>query len=216
MTRRRSIAGVALLSAAALAVPSSAFADAPEFTLDGQAAQDSAVTSAAICAATPDGEGTTACFSTEATYLRSQAATVRAGGTPAGWAAVPTDTDREALAAAYDAEAASAGGIGLAVASDCGYADTRIWTGANKGGTAGAQGATGSGVWLNYSSTYNNKVSSYNTTNRSWATRWHDLPDGGGAYYGPVSRCEYESNLAGRTMGDGGSANDRFSSFAGW
>ncbi len=216
MTRRRSIAGTALLSAVALAVPASALADAPEFTFDGQAAQGSVVTSSAICAATPDAQGTTACFSTEATYLHSQAATVRAGGTPAGWAAVPAGTDREALASAYDAEAASTGSVGLAVASDCRYVDTRIWTGANKGGTAGTQGMTGPGIWLNYSSTYNNKVSSYNTTNDVWDTRWHDLANGGGAYYGPVSRCEYESNLAGRTMGDGGSANDRFSSFAGW
>jgi hypothetical protein len=217
---RRALLATLVVGTACLAPAAVASAD-ETFTLDGQASTQAAILAAgAICGAGPNDAGVNECFSTEEAMATAQAAAVRAGELPAGWGVIPaTPAEREALAQSFEDE--GAGGSSAARASlllgSCGWVNTHIYTDANQLGTHGTQGATGTNVWLNYSSTYNNKVSSFATSNDdTWDTRWHDLADGGGAYYGPIGSCVTNNNLAGTNMNDGVTANDRFSSFAGW
>lgn len=216
---RRALLATLVVGTACLAPAAVASAD-ETFTLDGQASTQAAILAAgAICGAGPNDAGVNECFSTEEAMATAQAAAVRAGELPAGWGVIPaTPAEREALAQSFDADAAGAGGGGgmsLLSFVTC-STSTQIATGTSGGGTTGTQGATGTNVWKNYSSTYNNLVSSYRTTNQAWDTRWHDLQDGGGAYYGPIGSCVTDNDLSGNTMNDSGTADNRFSSFAGW
>ncbi|WP_320672534.1 hypothetical protein [Patulibacter defluvii] len=214
--RRLLLAGAAALVAGI--VPATANAD-ELFTLDGQPSTQAAIVAAgAICGAAPNDSGVNECFSTYELLATAQAAAVRAGELPPGWGVIPaTQPEREALAQAFDADAGGSASKGVSLlAFDACKASTQVATGTSGGGTVGTQGQTGTNVWQNYSSTYSNQISSFRTTNQAWDTRWHDLQDGAGAYYGPIGTCVTDNDLSNNTMNDGGTANDRFSSFAGW
>jgi hypothetical protein len=79
----------------------------------------------------------------------------------------------------------------------------------------GATGYTGVGRWLNYVDAYDNKTSSF-WNEGGYVARWHDYANGQGAYYGNGFECRYVQDLTPANMGDGGTANDRFSSVAMW
>lgn len=66
--------------------------------------------------------------------------------------------------------------------------------------------------WRNYSSSYDNQVSSF-WAKPGYTTRWHDYAYGGGAYYGNGYSCRFVEDLRNADMTDGGTANDRFSSW---
>jgi len=234
--RRRCIASVIAATAmlGVVSSPAMAVADPPgqdadhsgeQYTLDGKAAGRSAAERGGACVASPDGNGIVACFSSGNVLARTNAARVRAGELPLGYGAMPPNISRTELAAQFEREAktgetrpsGAARNDGSEVVPLAGYdcsigGQTRIWTGANYSGTVGWMGYTGNTYWRNYSSTFDNKVSSF------WAyagatTRWHDYRDGRGAYYGNGYSCRYVENLQNANMTDGGTANDRFTSW---
>ncbi len=59
--------------------------------------------------------------------------------------------------------------------------------------------------WKDYSSTYDNKVSSFWAMDNA-TTRWHDYAYGQGAYYGRGYACRYVEDLSNANMTDGGTA----------
>lgn len=241
----RLICGVAVLASAAFA-PATWAASAPpgsavnhageHFTLDGQPASAAAAASAATCAASPDANGAVACYSSAADLGSIGLQALKAGNLPPGYDTMPAGTTRSSLESLFG-RLASTGRIVPAVAAasaasvhhsrrhhvkahaadgyDCSNGYTYIYTDANFGGTSGHEGATGTNVWNNFSASYDNKVSSF-WADPNWQSRWHDYAYGGGAYYGNGDPCRYVVNLGNASMTDGGTANDRFSSFGNW
>lgn len=207
------------------------------YTLDGSASTQAAATASPhVCSAAPTADGSVVCFSSVKGLNSESAAALRAGGLPPGYLGIPPSVTRETLAQRFDAAAqrgsrtpvgaqtaarrSKAGRRRVAHAADgsscTGQSLTYIYTDANFGGTTGSQGWTGQNNWLNYSATYDNKVSSFWNSTTLFDSRWHDYANGGGAYYGNGFKCRYVNNLGNASMTDGGTANDRFSSFADW
>lgn len=205
------------------------------FTLDGQAADAQSAAAAATCSATPAHDGTVACFSSTSELGKLGAQALRAGHLPPGYASLPPGVDRSSLIVSFDRLANGGSSVPAAAKAtaasrrghkhppkarpasgyDCSGAYTWIYTDANFGGTSGHEGLTGTNVWDNFSATYDNKVSSF-WADPNWQSRWHDYAYGGGAYYGNGDPCRYVENLGNASMTDGGTANDRFSSFGNW
>lgn len=189
------------------------------YTLDGKMVPREQAESGQTCVGSPDADGVVACFSTMGGLARASAARLRAGELPLGYGALPPGVSRAELISRLDRMAARDSQLSPGTAARLldGYSCrtdpyTYIWNDAGYVGTSGTMGYTGNTYWRNYSSTYDNKVSSF------WAmdgatTRWHDYANGGGAYYGNGYACRYVDNLGNANMTDGGTANDRFSSW---
>lgn len=208
------------------------------YTLDGKAVSRQRAEQGQACVASPDDEGVVACFTTESDLSRTSAARLRAGQLPLGYGAMPPDISRKELAARFDRDAASgvparppsaarANAVKTAPSKkpsrrptyrrhdgyNCAIGPvTRIWIHSNYNGTVGEMGYTGNTFWRNYSATFDNAVSSFWAAT-SWTTRWHDYQDGNGAYYGNGFPCRFVENLQNGNMTDGGTANDRFTSW---
>ena len=185
------------------------------YTLDGAAAT-SAVGDAkgVVCAASPDANSVVACFSSAKKLGAAQLKAAEAGAIPPGFGTTTPKDGFRTLAAGGSALATPTTGSAVARDSYQCRSDlqTYIWNGANYTDTSGVMGVTGNTYWRNYSATYDNKVSSFWATN-SYTTRWHDYANGQGAYYGNGFACRAVESLTNGTMGDGGTANDRFSSW---
>jgi hypothetical protein len=239
-TTARSAAAICLL---AFALPASVSAtdDPPgialdhsqeRYTLDGAATTRALAESAGqTCAVSADASGTVACFSSRPLAARADASALRRGALPAGWYALPPNVSRAQLIAQYDAMSA---GQNLASppaqvarrrahrprarkadGSACGPANTLIYNSPGLTGTSGSQGFTGVDGWHNYSATFDGRVTSF-WNQAGWTARWHDYPNGQGAYYGRGYACRWVSNLDNANMTDGDTANDRFTSWADW
>jgi hypothetical protein len=183
-------------------------AAASTYTLDGQpVSRDAGIAGPGGCAAVVAPGDSIACFSSDRARDGALAASLRAGALPAGFAALPTPEQRQALLARV-ASTASKRPKAHAADNPCtGGPYTHVYTDANDGGIHGYFSGTG-GTWQNHTSDFNNEISSYNaSTDPSYVPYWHDLVNGGGAYY-DLAYC-------GRTVQDlsNGAWNDRFSSF---
>jgi len=218
---------------------------AERYTLDGQSSTKEVASAAGhACAISPDESGVVACFSSVAKSAEAAVAALREGGLPSGWYALPPGLKRAELIRDYQqladegarpgpsAQASRQRGVSrrasgkrakarrpVARAADgtnCGRSRTAIWTAAGFNGTYGTQGYGGVDYWRNYSSTFDGHVTSFWNEADWWTARWHDYPNGAGAYYGGGSPCRYVQNLDNASMTDGGTANDRFTSWATW
>lgn len=207
------------------------------YTLDGrEVPRPAAESGARICVASPDESRTVACFTSVGKLGRASVDALRAGKLPLGYGAIPPGVSRGDLLRSFEAFAQRdqvtppigsaarssghrrlrGGGRPVATAAD-GYSCrsdpyTYIWNGANYTSTSGTMGFTGATYWRNYSGTYDNQVSSFWGLNGA-TTRWHDYANGQGAYYGGGYSCRYIDNFGNANMTDGGTANDRFSSW---
>jgi len=233
--------GTAAASSLATSDPPAGAVDhsAEHYTLGTQAVSQGTAEAGAACVASADTSGTVACFTTAAKLGAAGVDALEAGQLPPGYAAMPPGVDRSdleqrfkklqlggALTPPSQVAAASAAShhtthrrhqvkARAADGYDCNAAYTYVYTDANFGGTTGSEGYTGTNNWQNFSSTYDNKTSSF-WANPNWQSRWHDYANGSGAYYGNGDPCRYVQDLRNANMNDGGTANDRFSSFGNW
>lgn len=209
------------------------------YTLDDQSVSQQTAQGGAACIASADASGNVVCFNSAAKLGSAGVGALEGGQLPPGYAAIPPGVDGSNLeqrfkklesggpltppSQATTATAASHRSAHrrhrvkarAADGYDCTGAYTYIYTDANFGGTAGSEGYTGTNNWLNFSATYDNKTSSF-WADPNWQSRWHDYANGGGAYYGNGDPCRYVQDLRNANMTDGGTANDRFSSFGNW
>lgn len=225
MRKLRWTTGAAVVAALTLTAPAFGADEPQRYTLDGQpAAAATALDPANICVAAAAADGTQACFSSRSELGQAGSTALDEGKLPPGYTVLPSGVSQEQLAQSFDRLAGDDGETAPAVdapivardGTSCGNPYTWIYTAANFGGTQGSQGATGVNAWLNYSGTYDNQVSSFWNETSVWTARWHDYANGQGAYYGNGTPCRYVENLGNASMTDGGTANDRFSSFGDW
>lgn len=207
------------------------------YLLDGRPAEPSVADQpGTVCSAGVGAGGVVACFSSRQALGRAGASALMRGETPPGFAALPQGADRnraleglQSLAsergaatppAARSATRTRTGKRGARARKADGYqcrSDpyTYVYLGANYTSTSGSTGYTGTNSWSNFSGTFDNKISSFWASDY-WTSRWHDYTSGQGAYYGNGYACRYVENLSNANMTDGGTANDRFSSFGIW
>lgn len=232
---KRSIpVAVACLVSLVAAVPATAESDpagmavdhsGETHTLDGKSvSQQVAMSDGQACAAIPDVNGVVPCFTSPEKMGGAQAKALRKGEVPAGYGALPPEHDRQRHLELFEQKAAGneppdptadSGGGGFAAMDgyDCNHDATKIWRNANfVDSNPGYMGYTGNTYWRNYSSSYDNQVSSF-WAKPGYTTRWHDYAYGGGAYYGNGYSCRFVEDLRNADMTDGGTANDRFSSW---
>lgn len=242
VTSLAALAATASLSHAASDPPGAAVDHAGEqYRLGGQPLSADEAAERLCLSATDEGK-VVQCYSSNEALGEAGVQALRAGGLPPGYAAIPPGMTRQELLNAFARQArgelptrpdgiraASVRNASVtprrrktqklhAQAADgytCGLSYTYVYTNASFGGSAGTEGYTGVGGWLNFSATFDNKVSSFWAAD--WFTsRWHDYANGGGAYYGNGFACRWVENLGNASMTDGGTANDRFSSFGNW
>jgi hypothetical protein len=198
----------ALLAACVCSLVGAAPAVASTYTLDGKpTTREVGVAAGGGCAAIASPDDVIACFSSDGARDAALSASLKAGELPAGFAAKPTADQAQALLARASASA-SRGPKAHAADNPCtGGPYTHVYTNPNSTGTHGYFSGTG-GSWQNHSGDFNNLISSYAAaTDPSYVPYWHDLVNGGGAYY-DLAYC-------GRVVADlaNGSWDDRFSSF---
>lgn len=183
-------------------------AAASTYSLDGNpTTRDAAVTAAGGCAAVASPDDVVACFSSDRARDAALASSLKAGALPAGFSALPTPEQAQSLLSRAATTASKAPKAHAADNPCTGGPYTHVYTNSNSGGTHGYFAGTG-GAWQNHTGDFNNQISSYSAaTDPSYVPYWHDLVNGGGAYY-DLAYC-------GRVVSDlsNGSWNDRFSSF---
>ena len=207
-TGRKSHRNVVPTTVLALVVLSAlpAAASAGEFfTVDGKPAHEATAQSAAAgCAALAAPSGEVACFSSETRHRAATIEAVKANRLPPGWDSMPSAGQREQFLRGQGASAAGGRGPRARAADSCGVDDTHVYTGANMSGSQTWYGLILG--WPNFSSTFNNTVSSY-WASRFWVPTWHDGVSGSGAYYDLAHKCREAFDLA------NGDWNNRFSSY---
>lgn len=204
LLRRLKPAIVVCASALVCAAP----AAASTYTLDGNAAaRETAVAGTGGCAAVASPNDVIACFSNDRARDAALATSLKAGSLPAGFTSQPTPAEAQSLLAGVATTASKAPKAHAADNPCTGGPYTHVYTNLNSGGIHGYFAGTG-GAWQNHTSDFNNAISSYSAaTDPSYVPYWHDLVNGGGAYY-DLAYC-------GRVVSDlsNGAWNDRFSSF---
>lgn len=192
------------------AAPSAAADEGSAFTLDGQSVSRAVAEQAnAGCAALPAADGTVACFSTERRHNLATLRALQEGALPPGYEAMPdkATTGRLLLTLRAQTGAGSASKKKSATAraaDSCAANDTHVYTGTSKGGSQTWYGLIL--TWPNFSSTFNNTVSSYWASN-FWIPTWHDGGSGTGDYYDLAYTCREVQDLS------NGSWDNRFTSY---
>lgn len=207
MSRLRTTRVLALATIACLATAGSAAAE-DWYSLDGHAAApQEAQKAAGGCAAVASPSGEIACFSSEPSRAKAEVAALKSGRLPAGYAAQPPADKRAAalrIAEATATRSARRGATATAAQDGCTRNYTHVYTGYSYGGSYGYFGYAS--TWQNHTATFNDSISSYQASSL-YIPYWHDLPNGGGAYYNLANICRLVPDLS------AGSWDNRFTSF---
>jgi len=206
--------GLATLGAAAVfGVCCSAAAVADTYTLDGNAVSQQAAladSSGGGCAASAAPNGEIACFSTDGKREAAVASALRANRVPPGFGGLPTARDRQLLLG----QAAASKRHPRAHSAGCGDA-THVHNDYYQSGTYGYFYTTYQ-VWTDFSGTFNNQVSS-DTTSTNYHAYYHDGVGGSGHYYDQAANyCHVDNSLAYDAFPDGGTWDNKFSSYMSW
>lgn len=181
------------------------------YSLDGQVStEQDAASAAGGCAAVVAPSGEIACFTSEQARAKAEVAALRADRVPPGYGTQPPADKRAAAIRAADAVAskgkrtAKRRPVAQIAQDGCTRTYTHVYTGASFGGSYGYFGA--SSTWQNHTATFNDSISSYKASSL-YIPYWHDLPNGGGAYYNLANICRLVTDLS------AGSWDNRFTSW---
>lgn len=199
-SRSQASALFVLIAISAMLIIGTEAARAETFTLDGVTAESSAAVGAeGGCSMVPAEDGTYPCFSTKAKRSEAASKAMSEGKVPPGSTAIPPK-DRQATSSGRKARAAYV----------CDGA-TQVWTSTYKTGSYGWFDYIPN--WRNFSSTFNNTISS-DWTSSYYSAFYHDGVNGSGHFFDKAkSNCHLDNALTSDAFPGGGTWNDKFTSF---
>jgi hypothetical protein len=183
------------------------------YTLDGRAVDVRPAAKGVVCNVDATNSGVEQCFSSQAASDRAQIAALEAGTVPPGFGALPDAATRKSIISRLRAgnETKDVGsGTSKAAAAAC-RTNTHIYEDLQYNGISGQMGFTGGQTyWRNYSSVWNDRVTSFKPSGE-WYTYWRRDADGQGPAYS-WGWCTNQPLITG-TYTDGTARNDSFTSW---